>query len=114
MRVQISLGALLDGLVVEMGDTRDLKSLDPQGSCGFESHQGHNVAVAQSVEQWTVNPLVEGSIPSGGAQSQVAELAYATVLETVFCGFESHPDYNGGVPKWQRGQTVNLLRFGAS
>lgn len=33
----------------------------------------------------------------------VAELAYAPVSETVFCGFESHSGYQGSLVQWQNG-----------
>ena len=58
-------GASLDsyGLVVQLVRTPPCHG----GGRGFESHPGrHFASVAQSVEQGTENPRVDGSIPSGG------------------------------------------------
>jgi hypothetical protein len=59
------------------------------GGRGFEPLPGrqNNASVAQSVEQWTENPRVGGSIPPRGT--------------IIF--------YVEGFPSGQRGQTVNLL-----
>ena len=42
---------------------------------GFDSHPGRhlNASVAQSVEQGTENPRVDGSIPSGGTIKNMLE-----------------------------------------
>ena len=51
------------GLVVQLVRTPPCHG----GGRGFESHPGrHFASVAQSVEQGTENPRVDGSIPSGG------------------------------------------------
>ena len=34
---------LHDALMVKLVDTRDLKSLDPEGSCGSESRLGYKI-----------------------------------------------------------------------
>ena len=61
-----TLGRRLDSIW-----TPKLKKEDPsEETHRVESHQldtlGHNAEVAQSVEHWTENPGVDGSIPSLG------------------------------------------------
>ena len=47
--------------------------------------------VAQLVEQWTFNPSVEGSIPSGPTTPRpCSPTAEAADLKSVKCGFKSH------------------------
>ena len=54
------------GLVVQLVRTPPCHG----GGRGFESHPGrHFASVAQSVEQGTENPRVDGSIPSGGTKN---------------------------------------------
>lgn len=56
------------------------------GGRGFESRQPRQIhgSIAQLVERWTVNPVVDGSSPSGSA------------------------NYNRGVVKWLRQQALIL------
>ena len=72
---------------------------------GFESLPGRQFAsVAQSVEQGTENPRVDGSIPSGGTKEYVDLLVYRVdrniLLHILYlCGFSS----SGRAPPCQGG-----------
>ena len=64
---------------------------------GFESLPGRQYAsVAQSVEQWTENPRVAGSIPAGGIS--IVWLQFGKKIQ-IFCGFSS----SGRAPPCQGG-----------
>ena len=62
---------LFSGLVVQLVRTL---ACHARGR-GFDSHPGRhlNASVAQSVEQGTENPRVDGSIPSGGTIKNMLE-----------------------------------------
>ena len=84
-----------DGLVVQLVRTL---ACHARGR-GFEPHPGrHFASVAQSVEQWTENPRVAGSIPAGGTKK---------------CGFSSSgraPPCQGGGSEFEPRNPLQNLR----
>ena len=89
------------------------------GGRGFEPHSGrHNIfaftkalcfdgfqvyaSVAQSVEQGTENPRVDGSIPSGGIYADLAHLVerHLAKVEVASSSLVIRSNFFGAIAKW--------------